>query len=543
MRYGNVMKTSMYIRFISMVIAVLMTVFSTACTRKVNDPKVLIKYYQRNYPKDGNVHSTTSKKIQKVKRTFWKDDNTERPLDLSLVRTGVKETDRLQNSPKHQQPMMEETLSPPISHYAAEEEVNGQNTSSMIEDKIYNLIEDSYKRRDYNQFIKLYSLFVESFPHSSQKALLDERRQSFFYREDIKEDKFKGALLEVSYPGAKTFEELGLYFEKLKDRGIRSIQIRVVQFMGTPVFLFAVPQKGAGYYFANSNNLIVDNILEDITKMAHDNGLKVYASFPLRHHPRLNDGADFVMDESWNIFQNKTATNSKLDLLNPDSRSYLLSLVRDLVKFKIDGLVLKDDFTYAINEGFSDVARDRYLTATGLPLAFNRMFIPVQAKHSDQYEILTSPEFQDVALWRAGQITQLLWDIVEFAKSEREDFHVGIEVTPELLLEKYDPLKWYSTGLPYMKDLNVDFFVLKWRRFNSGREADPEDYAMAVNQLRKVVSSRKEIFLKIPLSQVTKNIIELNRKIDSHSEFQDEYPGIKFAVGPVDRIERLDIVN
>ncbi len=543
MRYGNVMNSSIVLRFIGIVIALLMAAFSSACTRKVNDPKVLAKYYRNNNPETRAASSTASKKLQKVRRTFWKDDDTARPLDLSLVRTGTKTTRQLQDSQKMQQPMTEETLSPPISYYAAEEEVDGQSTSSMIEGKIYNLIEDSYNRRDYNQFIKLYSLFVESFPHSSQKALLDERRQSFFYRENLKEDKFKGALLEVSYPGAKTFEELGLYFEKLKDRGIRSIQIRVVQFLGTPVFLFAVPQKGAGYYFSNSNNLIVDNILEDITKMAHDNGLKVYASFPLRHHPRLNDGASFIMDESWNIFQNKTAVNSKLDLLNPDSRSYLLSLIKDLVKFKIDGLVFKDDFTYAINEGFSNVARDRYLTATGLPLAFNKMFVPVQAKHSDQYEILTSPEFLDVALWRAGQVTQLIWDLAEFAKSERKDFRVGIEVTPELLLERYDPLKWYSTGLPYMKELNVDFFILKWRRFNSEIEADPEDYAMAVNQLRKVVSSKKEIFLKIPLSQMTKNTIELNRKIDSHSEFQEEYPGIRFAVGPVDRIERLDIIN
>ncbi len=519
-------------------------VLVASCVKNRETPQVMAKHYLKNYPKKKGVYTRTIASEQKVRRTFWKDDDSERPLDLSLVTGKTKNSIKAKSASNQKQvPMVGEVLTPPISQYAAEEEINEQNTTSIIETKIYNLIEESYQKRDYNQFIKLYSLFVESFPHSSQKGLLDERRLSFFYREDIKDNKFKGALLEVSYPGAKSFEELGLYFEKLRDKGINSIQMRVVQFMGTPIFLFAVPEKDAGYYFSNSNHLIVDDILEQITKMAHDNGLKVFASFPLRHHPRLNDGAEFMLDESWNIFQNRTATNSKLDLLNPASRNYLFALMQDLLKFEIDGIVLKDDFTYEINEGFSDIARDRYLTATGLPLAFNKMFVPVEAKNSYQYEILTSAEFQDVAEWRSREIAQLLWDIVEFTKSRRANFQVGIEVTPELFLEKFDPMKWYSTGLAYLQDLNVDFYILKWRRYNSDLESDPQDYASAVAQLRKAVPSKKEIFLKIPLSQMTKNTIEFNRKIDSHSEFQNEFPGIKIAVGPVDRMEKLDIVN
>lgn len=464
---------------------------------------------------------------------FWQESENDNPLNLTAF----------QDEKERKFYVKKEEIAPPSTQYAADEALTGQNISSMIEGKIYNLVEDAYRRRDYNEFTKLYALFVESFPHSSQKGILDERRRTFFYRENLNIEKLQGALLEVSYPEAKSFQELGLYFERLRDNGIASVQMNVVQFMGTPVFLFANPKKGEGYYFNNFNNLTVDNVLGRIVTMAHDNGLQVFASFPLRHHPRLGGNSVYLLDESWNIFQNRTTPNSKLDLLNPDSRDYLFQLVEDLLKFKLDGIVLKDDFTYEINEGFSDTAIDRYISGTGQPLAFNKMFIPVNTKVAGKYEILTSAEFKDVALWRSREIAQLLWDLVEFVKKSRSDFVVGLEVTPEMMLDRFNPLKWYSTNLKYIKDLNVDFYVLKWRKFNSSQEAEGNDYEDALQKMRTMIPSKRKIFLRIPLSQMTKNTIELNRKIANHTRLQKEFKGIKISVGPIDRIEKLDIIN
>lgn len=467
-----------------------------------------------------------------AKGPYWQNRSSQRPLNMAWVRGEQGEVF-----------LVEETIEPPADQYAADEALAGKNISSMIEGKIYNLIEDAYRRRDYNEFIKLYSLFVESFPHSSQKSLLDEKRKTFFYRENLNIKQLQGALVEVTYPDATSFQELGLYFESLKDQGIGSVQMNVVQVMGTPVFLFADKQKGEGYYFSNFSHVTVDDVLDQITQMAHDNGLLLFASFPLRHHPRLGGNAVFLLDESWNIFQNRTTPNEKLDLLNPDSRVYLLKLIEDLMASNIDGIVLKDDFTYDLNEGFSEIAQDRYRTATGQPLAFNKMFVPVPDGSRNRFEILTSDEFHDVALWRSREIAQLLWDIVSYVKASKPDFRVGIEVTPEMLLESFEPQKWLSTGLKYLKDLQVDFFVLKWRRFNSDQEAEMEEYEMAVDLLRSAVPEKREIFVKIPLSQMTKNTIELNRKIEDHAQFQKEYKGIRIAVGPVNRMEKLDIVN
>lgn len=477
--------------------------------------------------------------------SFWKNSFEELPLNLDIVNEPAQ-----QNSIQNQQQdristktTKAEKLTPPEFKFAADDDLSSQNTSSMIEGKIYNLAEDAYKRRDYDEFTKLYALFVESFPHSSQKSILDEKRQNFFYQEGLRSEKLRGALLEIAYPQAKTLQELGLYFEQLRDKGIVSIQVNVVQLMGTPVFLFAKSAKAEGYYFPNINDLTVDDILAPIAKMAHDNGLKIFASFPLRHHPRLGNKSVFLLDETWNIFQNRITPNSKLDLLNPESRTFLYALIRDLLKVDIDGIVFKDDFTYELNEGFSDIARERYVTATGQPLVFNKLFVPVSSKDNLSHEILTGDAFDDIVQWRTREITQLLWDLTVFCKRQRSDFKIGIEVTPEMVLDRYTPMKWYSTSLPFLKNLKVDFYILKWQRYESTLESDPEDYTLAVETIRKAVPSKKEIFLKVPLTQLTKNTIELNRRLDLHGEFQNEYQGIKIAVGPVDRIERLDVVN
>jgi hypothetical protein len=536
-------------RFLFLYILIGLTAGLQSCMASKSSPQELGAYYADNYPAQkvnaSSVPVENPREQNSVKKSaFWKSRSAEPPLDVEAIshRRDIPQSGIQEENASRFQETQRETLIPPDNQYSADD-LASQNTSSMIEGKIFNLVEDAYRQRDYSEFVKLYSLFVESFPHSSQKGFLDEKRRNFFYRENLHVEKLQGAMLEISYPNAKSLEELNNYFERIRESGIRSIQINIVQFLGEPVFLFANPKQGEGYYFSNSNNLIVDDLLSMITKVAHSNDLKVFASFPLRHHPRLGESSVFLMDESWNAFQNKTTSNSKLDLLNPASKTYLINLVKELLQLDIDGIVLKDDFTYERNEGFSLIARNRYLTETGQPISFNTLFVPLGSKASGDYELLTGDEFQNVALWRTREITQLLWDLVDYINLNRNDFFVGLEVTPEMLLEQFDPLKWYSTGLHYLKDLNVDSFILKWRKYKSDHESDPKDYARAVEVLRNGVSVEKEIYLKIPLSQSTKNVIELNRKIDTHSEFSDEFTSIKMAIGPVDRVKRLDIVN
>ena len=523
-----------------------------ACSSSETQSQQMGKYYSEHYPQqlssldDEATHRSHSQQSMK-NLAFWGNGESGQPLNIARVnearQANVLGKNQLSTVSKKNRLISGELSAYPDFQYGATDDISGQNTSSMIEGKIFKLVEDAYLKRDYSEFVKLYALFVESFPHSSQKGFLDEKREAFFYSENLKVESLKNALVEIKYPEARSMDELKTYFQKLKTYGIKVVQIDVVQTLGDPIFLFARQGSREGYYFSNSVGPIVDDLLDQIAEVAHSEGLKLYASLPLRNHPYLGDNTLFVMDETWNAFQNRTIPNSKLDLLNPNGKELLLNLVEELLESNVDGIVFRDDFTYEFNEGFSEVALDRFMTDTGRPLGFNNMFVPVRSPVSQKYEILTSDEFDDMALWRSREINQFLWDLVAFIRERKSDLVVGLELTSEMILDELNPQKWHSTGIGFLKDLNVDFYTLKWRKFKSEQESDPLNYDIAAQVLRAEIATNKEIYLKIPLSQTTKNVIEFNRKISSHAEFQRRMKSTKIAIGPVDRTEQLDVLN
>lgn len=521
--------------------------FLSGCSKQ--NPTDLRLWYSENYPS----YSLLEAEPNKAKASGENSPSKEADQQLSEEKAGYLVDE--ENRPKKQETLnsefaeseyiVEGHLNAPVDlkYASAVKSDNDYGAASMIESKLFKLVEDAFNRRDQVEFVKLYDFFLESFPHSNRKVFLGEKWRNFFYSESLEIDLLSDALVEITYPTAKTLEDFNHYLAKLKSNGIGAIQIPVVQHLGTPIYLFSKPEKHQGYYFVSSMTPLVDNILDKITSLAHKNGLKLLVSLPLRHHPLIGDNPEYIMDESWNVFQNRTTPNSKLDLLNPHSKTFLQKLIKALLSSEIDGIVFKDDFIYEINEGFSPVAQNRYLAETGRKILFNRMFIPVKPGKDQQYDLLTNEEFEDVALWRTREVKQFLWDIVTIIRRTKKKILIGIEVTPEMLLDQQSSVKWYSTGLHYLKDLDVDLFILKWRRYNSMAESDLDSFKRAAHDLRRSIAPETKIYLKIPLSQDTQNIIRLNKRIKQHAQLLQEISASKIAIGPVSRLDNLDFMN
>lgn len=419
-----------------------------------------------------------------------------------------------------------------------------QSTELMIEEKLFKLVQDAYQRRDQVKFPELYKFFFESFPNTKRKAELIEFHNKFFYKENRQLKDLNDALVEITYPKAKTLKELSDYFRELKKNQIHSIQVNVVGLIDTPIYLFGNTDKSIGYYFPTHNDdMTADDILSKIVMTAHANNIKLYASFPLRHHPWIGTNELYIMDESWNALENKTSPNSKLDLFNPDSRLLLENLIDALLTSDIDGIIFKDDFTYDLYEGFSDTAIKRYQEATGQSVALSELFIPINSDSGQGYEVVTTQGFNDLARWRAGEISQLLWDLTARIRNERPNFKVGLEMTPEMFLDNGLSMKWYSTGLQYLENQKMDFYILKWRKYNSEAETDVESYKTAVAMLNDTIRKETQIYSKIPLSPATQNVIRLNERIKEQRLIQEDYEGIKTAIGPVNRLKNQDFIR
>ena len=517
------------------------------------DPSDLRHYYAENYPASS---PKIKRKVDKVEKP--KENLSPTSVQTVIEEMGQNKRTKLDSNESDEYPETEQfeeklfksetlvkgQLQPPrdLNLAAEKDSQEDYGAATMIESKLFRLVEDAYNRRDPTEFVRLYNFFLESFPHSSRKAYLDEKLKSFFYSEELEVTKLKDALVEITYPDARTLEELSQYFSRLNSNGLAAVQIEVVQLLGTPIYLFANPQSNEGYYFGIDEGKVVDKLLSKIASIAHEAGLKVMVSLPLRNHPQLSSFPNYIMDESWNAYQNGTLPNGKLDLLNPYSKKLLQSIIKSLLSSNIDGIIFKDDFTYAAYEGFSKKALDRYKIETGRTVVFNRMFRPIKQLNSDQIEMLIGEDFDDVALWRTQEIKQLLWDLIATIKNTNKEIVVGFELTPEMILDSKLSVKWYSTGLHYVKDLNADFFVLKWRKYKSMVESDPADFKRAALILREALPSKKELFVKVPLGDDTRNVIKLNRRINENAELLEEMSMAKIAIGPVSRIDNYGLL-
>ncbi|PCI30495.1 MAG: hypothetical protein COB67_01560 [SAR324 cluster bacterium] len=529
----------------------LLLLFSLGCASNRSDS--LRRHYSENYPE-----YTLNRSAAQEPDAFQTLTQERTPITEKKLAAPQTQTFHSTASPATQEgrnsgvlttydslPITSGYLSDSIEqNFAEDDDLTGpQNTSSFVEGKLFNLLQDAYVRRDQIEFLRLYAFFMESFPNTVRRSFLEEFRKSFFYTEGLNVDSLEGTLVDISYPATKSWDELNAYFTKLNRNGIASIQIPILQFMGKSVYLFAQAQRKQGYFFQSKKGAPVDDLLEKVILMAHDNNLKVFASFPLRNHPLVSDAAEYLQDESWDPIQNQTVPNLKLDLLNPGTQHYLQSLLDDLVQTRIDGIIFQDDFTYDIREGFSPIARSRFKFHTGRDTDLNQMLISIPPTDNQDYGVVTGDSFEALSKWRTQEIKQVLWELVSHVRQQRSDLSLGLEVTPEMLLDEEISQKWYSTGLHYLKDLDVGFYILKNRKFNSMEESDPESYIKSLNKLREATSQSKEIFLKIALNQETNNVILLNRKLNHYTRWINDYPGTRMAIGPVNRLENWSFLR
>jgi len=155
---------------------------------------------------------------------------------------------------------------------------------------------------------------------------------------------------------------------------------------------------------------------------------------------------------------------------------------------------------------------------------------------------LTDEAFNHIAVWRTREVKQLLWDLISNIRAEKKDFILGMEVTPEMVLQEDLSVKWYSTGLSYLKDLDLDLFILKWRKSGSHAESDFDSYQKSARTLREAALPKTSIYMKVPLSGETGNVIRLNSRIHDNVKAQQDLKMTKMAIGPVTRLKHQDFL-
>ena len=64
-----------------------------------------------------------------------------------------------------------------------------------------------------------------------------------------------------------------------------------------------------------------------------------------------------------------------------------------------------------------------------------------------------------------------------------------------------------------------------------------------MTRLRQKFDQTKNIYLKIPLSEETQNVIKLNDYINLHLGWMEDQKGLMHAIGPIDRQREFDFLQ
>ncbi len=158
---------------------------------------------------------------------------------------------------------------------------------------------------------------------------------------------------QISLLKPQTREERRYLFAQLRTSGFNTIIVRVFQNHGDRYHHFnnlnsPAPQEGV--YFNTSQVPVIGNLLPDICRDAHAEGLKVFAWMTTLHanyrRPQL------PKTYSYNPGRHCLQPTGTLDPTARENREFLLALYRDLAVNPIDGIMFQDDLTLRHTEGF-----------------------------------------------------------------------------------------------------------------------------------------------------------------------------------------------
>jgi len=417
-----------------------------------------------------------------------------------------------------------------------------ENRKSQVEGKLFTFLEGAYARRDQADFERIYKVYLESFPASTRMPELREFRSSFYYSESMQTEALVGSMVRISHPDAKNIEDLQRYFERLSQLKVSTVIMEVAQNNGTPIYLFSNTKSKFGYYFETKQGPVIENLLPQIVALAHEFKISVHAAFSIRNLPALSNQRVYMMDDSWNFLSNQTKIVTKLDLFHPKGKDYLYQIMEDLIAAKVDGILIKRDFAYKMHEGFSQNARSLFKEDTGIDIQFGKIFIPTRPPKGE-FGLLSREEYWDIANWKTKELKQSLWELVTHLRTTQPKLKLGLEVIPEMLNDLEVSMKKYSTGLRYLKDLDLDYVYLSRRDDHHSNLDETQAYNDAALQLREAVPTRVEVVLTVPLNERNRNIIHFNEDLESHWSWKKETKGLKIAVGSVTRFRGYDFLQ
>lgn len=248
---------------------------------------------------------------------------------------------------------------------------------------------------------------------------------------------------QVFHSNANNYMEFEREVIRMKHLGVKVMIFRVFGNEGDRIYKFANPSSKVGVYFKTTHSPVIDDVLGKVTKIAHKHGIKVFAWMTTRH--AIYGVQEDLLDSTYSLTETDYKTLPKLDLFNDQAIWQLQQIYADLAKYRIDGVLIQDDFVMRHMEGFGTEAKVQYLNKYNKLLDAKDMYTELELKENGRVKrIVYSDEFWQFQDWKNAQLIVVADELIASIKGVNPRIEIALNVSYELFHKPKNALAWFA---------------------------------------------------------------------------------------------------
>lgn len=224
----------------------------------------------------------------------------------------------------------------------------------------------------------------------------------------------------------------------------------------------------AGVYFRTQWAPVLDDYIDQVVPLAHEQGLSVFGALALRRMSWLEPPAGWA-DWAYNPVHQKVERSVALDLFHPGFQEYLTGLLGDLADTGIDGFLFRADAPMGPNDGFSPFALDGFRQSFEIELHPSTLFIRSEEKasvHATTKEgrefpgrSRYAPEFWRWAGWKTREQLHIMSRVKDAMRGRSPNLTFALELHPEAVHDPVHALVHYTEDLLEAKRAGFEYIL------------------------------------------------------------------------------------
>lgn len=296
----------------------------------------------------------------------------------------------------------------------------------------------------------------------------------------------------------RTFGGIDAEMKRLKESGIDTVIFRVFHNKGDRYHRVAPSALPAGVYFKTSHAPVVADILPEIIRLAHKNGLKLFAWMTTRYADYGIEDKKDMLCKGYDLRSRTFYRCKGLDIFNGEALRRINAIYSDLADNDIDGVLFQDDLALKHNEGFGDYAINAFKRETGLVIDAKALY------NGDGWQggVAYTPLFWQWAAWK----NRRLLDVAEGARisvrKKRPAAKFAINLMYESVTNPANSLAWLSQSLAKAVKAGFDYYSIMayHKQMEDELQKDPETVRNLIDRIAldasKAVGSPEKVLIK-----------------------------------------------